>query len=480
MDFSRGLLCGLTNEFADFDTTCPKFDKDSNTSLKHTTKQAYISDNQVDLNPKITTHLLILILATLGFQFISQYFGQSIFRLGFENYSTFFMICVDLLTWYFIGHATKHIKTGVISGVIYIVLSLVSFHYFRLFNQSTFNLIPIIIPVSFFAFKTLPSLKKQAKFVFSMIVISKGLLLFQDYPLQALSDISGNFRQIFRELNSDFRSILVALLIIGSSSFTLLLPVLAHKWISESAKFRINSLSLHNVLSKGKMIVFVIVFYSAILLMSFSFLSGLFDIVRIMMQQNPTIISVLSQITLLLIQLGVFLFVCWLYRKVIVEFYLASEKSLSWNYFFAQVPVINIFFWIYNFIAFKPKSKYNRNAIAELLNRDNFGISTVLLFIMGCKLIWIATRPGVEALDIILIFTDLFLLLFYLKNKYGMYVLIVLEILMLICVYAAATVFMVELPESLMSIFVFASIARLIIIYPIFHGRHFTVEVPAN
>lgn len=479
MDFSKGLLCGLTDEFGDFETQCPQFNEDETSGLKHTTNQAYVNDLTIEINPSISKNLLILILIASGIEILPILLLNFNTQINFGTiYFDIFFLIPKFLIWIFIGYTLNKVREASISGLIFVSL-LFATKYFPSLHSNTFEVFPYIIPLAIFAIQTLEKRSQQIKFLVIGLIIQKGILLLNYPPYQILDNLFRFSNRFVQEFDQNVHLITGVLITISSVGLAGILLVFAHKWISNPYKIKINQLSLHNVLSYKKLSLFVIIYYSAILLLSLSFIAIIADLSTQIINQNFQIIEFISKIFELLFSLIVFSFICWQYRKVTIEYYLASEKKLSWNYFLAQIPIINLFIWEYNLLFFNPKTQHDRNAIARILNKDNFSLILILLFLICAKLIFVIKTPSVQAEDVILASIEIFVFLFYIYTKYGMYIIIAIEFMMLIGIFIATTI-QYEISENLLSFYAFYSIARLFIIYPIFHGNQFKVEIPGK
>jgi len=473
MDFTRGLLCGLTNEFADFDGDCKDFIKDRNSSLKHITNQAYVSKKENDLNPDITRPFFYFILFVITLEVIAVLATKFNFNIYYQytcGYTTKFLICL------YVCHFLNEMKNGAISGLLFIA-SIGLLSYFPSVNHWTFGVLAFAIPLAYFAYQTLENRKQQILFLLAGIVFQKGLLLIYDLPFRNLRKISRALGQIYREFDQTFNFIAGILLVIIITGLSALLLIYVHKWVSTDYKWQLNKLSMQNVLPNRKMGLFVIIYYSAILLLSYSFITTIGPISYYINSSEFELFPLISYFIALLCSFLFFLFLIWQYRKVTLEYYLANNRQLAWNYLLAQVPVLNIFVWLHNLSIFKPRNSNDRNSIAGILNNEKFGIKMLFVLVSAIRVLFVITSRDVQAVDVIVSFADVFIVLFYISNKLGLYFIIGLELLLLFYVFTVSTLDP-RIAESLISFSLFFNIARMIILYPLFHGREFTVEVP--
>ena len=87
------------------------------------------------------------------------------------------------------------------------------------------------------------------------------------------------------------------------------------------------------------------------------------------------------------------------------------------------------------------------------------------------------SNTRVEVWDIFALVISLILVLLYLNNQYGIYIAIGFETLFIILLIVLE-LYGFKTPKEAIGISIFFGIARLILIYPVFHGNAFTVALP--
>ncbi len=487
MDLGKGLLCGLTNQFADFEETCPDFVDDHSSSLIHDYREIRFNDRSDDIPPSINKYLTLLILfsVVLGvITFLLESYELELRYNFYFMYSSFFVR--EIAVWLFIGYTLNKVRAAFFSALIYISVHIV-FSFFPLISEYTFWLIPISAAVYFFASQTINNNQQNIKFLIGAIIIFKGISPLERSPFQLMLKLAGRSDDLLWDnqnlliFTGDILSSTVVMAIGG------ILVVLIHQWVSNNFDFNIKTLSLSHVLTNRKMGVFVGVFYSAILLLSYMLLFGFIYIAEdiVTTNRNPEeALSFANYIAFsinILMSIGLLFFICIYYRKITLEYYLGCNKKLSWNYFFAHVPIINLFVWWANLSSFKPLKTYQKDHIEGILTQSHFDLFLVLFSLLGIKYFIVIASPNVVPMDLLFGLIDVSILLFYTYNKYGMHFIITFELIAFVIIFFVSVYeSQVNFSDKLISYSVFFGVARMIIIYPIFHGREFTVSLPKS
>ncbi len=489
MDFSRGLLCGLTNEFADFEDSCSSFKEDSTSTLKHTSDQVYFEEGQAKTNTVFGKYLLFFVLGIIGLSLIFPVIVEKITdNITVNRYYSFFeFYTLSILAWLFIGLTTKNLKPSIIASAVY-AISLVLVDYFTS-SYYTFIIFSEIIPIAIssicFSWLVFSDKKNTVRFVLVAIVI---YLSMEPIHAPQLRFFSKEYRYLFRGI-IDFEELIysTASFLSYFVRFTLPFILLSLLYIEltkqKVVKFSINKVSLLNTFSNKNMALFVLVFYTSILLLAFLLMESILNLLMFTSSsalENGFDYTAGMYLSLKNISSFCFLvFLSWYFRKITVAYYLESNRPILWNYFFAMAPVINIFIWTFNLLNFKPTTTYNRHSIATLLNTKSVSLAALIIFFTLAKLFFPLFNSRFDSWDIILLIIDFILILFYLSNKYGLYVLFGLETLLVISlIFFQNSGY--DIPQNVISLSIFFSMMRLILVYPVFHGEEFKVGIPKH
>ncbi|WP_158526888.1 hypothetical protein [Putridiphycobacter roseus] len=485
MNFNRGLLCGLTDEFADFDNRCENFEEDKASVMTHTTNQVFFEDEPASaqiISGKLAG-LLILLIIVISFV-IPSILEQSTesFKIH-DAYHYFRFYALTFSTWLFIGLALKKLNFAMIAGGVHLVL-FTALIYSSPSNYLLREIAPILCSSACFSLLVFTDKKNAIKFTLIAIFIflSLGPLSYTQ-----LSIISREYRHVFKsifDIRDMFHQTISILAQISLYTIPFILLTLTYTKLvkSNTTKFSLNKISLLHVMSNKNMALFVFIFYTSILLLSFILLESIINTLQLLggasyINGNISNGFILFIVFKNILSFVFLLFLGWFYRNITLAFYLANNKAISWNYFFSMLPIINIILWIVNLSIFERSATYNRNNIAELLKSKSMTLVIIIIFITLLKCFIPLLDSRVDMWTVFAQIIDFALVVFYLNNKYGLYVVLGLEtLLILLLVLLEINGF--DIPRNAISAAVFFSIVRLILIYPVFHGNAFTVGLP--
>ena len=487
MNFSRGLLCGLTDEFADFEGSCESFEKDGPTITTHTTDQVFFEEEDTSTKPIHGKDLGIFILAIILLSFILPLLLEKITSSipVLDGYHYFRFYSLAFLSWFFIGKVTLQLKNAIIAGLVHLVVfGLLEF--LPLPNFILREITPIIISSTCFSLLVFTDKKKVVKFVLTAIII---FLSISPLYFPQLELLTRQFRAIFRN-HADrefFGQMIFVLSNISLYTLPFILLSLTYAELSKAnpSRFKLNNISLYQTLTNKSMALFVFIFYSSILLISFLLLENIKNLLgfatgSISFVDWETGISYVLFLSIKnILSFGLLICLSWYFRKITLSYYLANNQPISWGYFFAMMPIINIIIWIVNLSNFKRVATFDRNTIAELLNVKSLTLVTIIIFLSLAQamLPLLLSNTRVEVWDIFALVISLILVLLYLNNQYGIYIAIGFETLFIILLIVLE-LYGFKTPKEAIGISIFFGIARLILIYPVFHGNAFTVALP--
>ena len=171
MNFSRGLLCGLTDEFADFEGSCESFEKDGPTITTHTTDQVFFEEEDTSTKPIHGKDLGIFILAIILLSFILPLLLEKITSSipVLDGYHYFRFYSLAFLSWFFIGKVTLQLKNAIIAGSVHLT-TLAILHYFDL-GYVLRELGPPLLSSLCFSLLVFKDKKKILKFVLVAVFI---------------------------------------------------------------------------------------------------------------------------------------------------------------------------------------------------------------------------------------------------------------------------------------------------------------------
>ncbi len=505
MDLQKGLLCGLTNEFADFDDECPTFDKDMQEAEVRIKKVAGLEVEQVDETAKPywkKLGQLVLALLSVGFlQALFIYFSavnnwgiNTILYLLFETLET-------LPLWFFIGWELNKIKDGLIAGAIVIVVSYIKFDFIEI-NSVILGLIPQAAGLLYLGYSTFTDKKQLFKFagIGALIVLAYNAMFSFSFEsaLSVINDSVGG-RPLKRFLwDFNFLSFLINTNSGGFTyiSFHWLLNSIFYQAISfafitllfkrmlSKQKWSFYLVELNRRVSNGQMTLYVFIFYVSTFMLSF----GLFEKVltytmlagrgRNWSGKSLTAFNHLEQLIVIAGSLIILVFLVGLYRKILIEYYLDRYKAISWNFYFGQIPLIGIFVWMYNVATFKLPKGFNSEKIKlSALQDKGLPLLLILLTVLYMVGIW-----GVSRFDFgvfILFLISFILYYYYLYHESGIYAYTVVQLALLV-VLVLIQLFGGDIPGGVLSYSFFWSLASIFLVYPAFHLQAFKIKILKN
>ncbi len=510
MDMKKGLLCGLTQEYADFDTSCEQYEQE-HIVLKSGSKEvgqviettSKIPDNHWKRTAWFALAMVLIssLHAILFIQITVDNPGGSLSD-AIQQFSLFTLVemLVPSIIWVFIGWETNQLKHGTIALGINLT-TLIIRHYFE--SRSFFIMeLPFLFSAIYFGIATLSNVKKRVAFSLISVLLAIGIsgimgfntfgsdetfqafsrLLFDDY------DLSGGF--ITYELPKDISYFPVRLdrFIVNIFIYVLLFMLLSklHEILRKNQNWEPNTLQLGRRISSLKMALYVFIFYSGIGLLAIGLL-GIWNS-YLLLKENTSWIEYygtgydfqLYYLFWFLCTLGSLYVLVLVYRKLLLEYYLDHHKPITWNFYFGQAPVIGIFVWIYNLLTFGSLIKSNRAQVSELV-QPKAGVAGFVLFMsfLGLLLTMFAGQFEMQALIVGVI--SFVLILVYIFSSIGVYIFIAIYLLLFTSsVFYQLFGIGIDIPHGVITFSFFYTLAKLMILYPAFHITRFKIVIPEH
>jgi len=511
MDFQRGLLCGLTNEFANFERSCDTFEEDVKAKV-----EIEKNDKKVGLKIFKTTEpsqtywhkLGWLLLAIILISFINIHLDRRDFIdhiIGDTDWTetsnlTFYLghLLLPITFWVFIGWELNVLKNAVIACGIQIVLEAI-LHHTEPEISYFIHALPFLSGMIYFSFYSFVSQKLRLQFIGIGLIIHFGLLAIHHFVSFMNQDVlSGMLRAVnLRGLSRDIRHVFMYGVELEDSThyrsimqflytpFIIILKFLLlsflYRFLKQGKQWKLNVIHLQNKISSGQMALFLFTFYVSIFILSIGVFMSMYNYIDYYTHFESTgFEGQLYFVVRLLSGIVVLLFVSWLYRKILLEYYLGHHRPIASNFFFGQVPLIGIIFWIHNFIAFEMPKKISRQKVVGLVSVPDQGILILITITSALSLLFgiykSSTADAWLLADVIIGFT---IIMLYIYHKNGLYFFIGFELIMF-----AIIIFMglydIDLPEGSVSFFVFLNLSRVFIAYPVFHAKVFEIHVPED
>ena len=506
MDFSRGLLCGLTEEFADFEDNCEQFVADEDLKKNHEEKlnNILIQTN----NPhffyweKLGWFSLWSIIVFIISYFISVhdfhiYLESELKIYTTSNYSLFFQKALfPVILWFFIGWEVKKVKNGLASGIVYSLTFLSINQFFpELLNIYVYTIPTLLAGIVFVSFNC-TKLHKKWLFPLAAVCLHIGLISFSFIDVREINDTINFLLSVldFERESTEFLSLTIErenganTLSLNHLIFncfknttifmfsTFVLKTLKHRF-----KLNLRTISTLALLNPRLLPLIIFFLYSLIIIFSTSIVYVIYHINErlIGLSNRRILIDLKTSFIVLGCVILIWAIAIHLYRKITLEYYLKTNSSVSWMYYFSCVPVINIVFWIVALLALKLNKNVSKQQQLNWLNSSNNSF-TIFYFILlslyySLKFI-LGNSSGLLKFELIISFT---IILFYIFHKSGIHYLIMTK-LIVICLLIYASVIdynRMQIYESALY-WSFLQIALLYLYYPIFHLKEFKIEVP--
>lgn len=527
MDNARGLVCGLTNEYADFSLHCVDFVKDEKIIKKVEAKKDPIySFEYEDLSiqksivsySKMGWFLLVLL-----FGFGVNYYYRYILAFDFDNedlrsFSSIIAMVFPFLTFLFIGIEFKRVKIGLLACIVYLIGSYILENMFNTMFKNGyliyvfFTLASVIPPFLILSFRFFDDKKKQLWFVLKTTILYIGLncILYGYLNLAEFMEyfsgiFSGDFRSSsFEHLNlldlkitnndGGYRLFPMKFIfgIMLISFLTYFLFISMYNQTVRNQKWYDLNVNLGSFLAKWKVAIIVILGYLGILMLATgigSFIEDYTMMISYSANSNPetnlinywVYISFVIQIVASFFAL---LMLAYHYRKFVLEYFLNHGIKVSWQYYFGFVPFIGIFVWMVNILTFK-KTELPESKLSSIIKYSN--IVFISLFLAFTLLYFISSSFNVSGLvsSVLVVLAGITLILLFVFHKNGVYVNAFARLLLFaLLTYLFASEgndFGFRFSRNytkIISILLFVPIALQLLYHPIFHLRSYKVTLP--
>lgn len=508
MDFNRGLLCGLTNEFADFEESCPDFLEDNsalpNESISVANAQITIADSAHKPN-KYWNYLGYFFLAAIGISMIDA--GLYIWEIIADEISDYWYISGQGIfyfsLWTFIGWETGHLKNGLIAGGIFFIF------IFLIKIIPTPDLfiiyyIPILLSSLYYGYFSLRNTRQIWVFALACLLLVFGTYNTGNFNGAGLTEnIDSVMRNVFG-INTDFGIGFItwysdageygttysfdfffidifrnALLFLG---ITYVFNVLQNK-----QNFRFNLVELGRRTSQGRMTLYVLALYVGVSCLALGIMGRVVVFFTWVWKNDYGITYTLDDYIswLMTLLMGILILVAFtaLYRKILLEYYLERNQPISWNFYFGQIPIIGFFVWIYNLTSFTIPANLTREKLSHTTRKDN-SLKTFLMLLYGVYVVVIlgismniGGRMHPAPLAILLIGFMIYGL--YLFNEIGVYIVLGIQFLAFLIILAALFAGL-EFPMELIPSTLFWSMMLAFLVYPAFHLKTFKITLPGE
>jgi len=523
MDNAKGLVCGLTNEYADFALHCNEFVEDEKITRRVELKKDPVyafdyedlsSKNTIESYSKMGWFVLLLLLG-----FATNIYLKYLWILDIDNQDLSVIsikseLVFPFLTILFIGIELKRIKLGFLASIAYLAGVFIFENVLKTapFAFSLSSLLSVIPAFAILGFSFFNDIKKQLWFVLKSASFFVGILIliFGYLNLSEFLDyfngiFSGDFRSsTFEKLNildltitkgEGRYSVFPLKYLFGktlTSFLTYFCVISMYNQTIRNQKWQYLNLNLGNYLSKWKVALVVVVGYLGISMIASgigSFVENFFRILSYSaysnnesnLINNRVYVSFVLQIVLSFIAL---LVLVYHFRKFVLEYFLNHGVKVSWQYYFGFVPFVGIFVWIINLLTFK-KAELSEQKLSPIVKHSNIVFISLYLASTLLYLIFNSLNPSNLGNSVVVIMLGGFLVLIFVYHKHGVYVNVITRFVL----FALITTFFVSegfdfglrLSRNYVKIISFLMlipIALQLLYHPIFHLSSYKVSLP--
>ncbi len=388
-------------------------------------------------------------------------------------------ILETMVFWFLVGREISHLNTALNTGLIAVSVFLFNseLRHFGWFNADSVNYgIPYIlylIPLIFFSYKTMKSKRSIWMMIGLLLILLETSTVYFGIELSDLLDFFFDlfyFDYPYRFMNA------VDSVFSGGISIIISFLTLTHvfKMMEKYGKPRFNLIEVRETHSVGQITLLIFILYSGIFMMSTGINDNITSYSRIAMKDSGVYLVFIKLVFGVILPILNLLLLCWLYRKILVEFYLSHQKKIDWNYFLLQIPIVGIIVWMVNMGSFtKPKS-FSESKMNEMLADKSSGIA-ILLFIL--TLLNFGRPVEIELSLLFLInLVSVVILGVYILYKYGMAIIITFKIIAFIILLILSGTDFLRIPPNIIGETFFTSIALTYIYYPLFHLNELDIE----
>ena len=450
----------------------------------------------------IFTAIAIILLGVLE---VYSYAGTTEYLLAY--YSSIYISY--LLVWYFVGKELNHMKEGVIAGVLtstvcvvidFLSSGIVLFHFS--FIIASFS------GVLYFVLQIFKQNKTRSQFIWvagiGMVTLfhfihGRGIRDFWNSINESvqLPGVQGFLKdgillaRIDRGLGGLYPIQLDYLfgLFAGLVS-TFLVITFFGKLNNAKLHWKDVKIDLRTQRSKKDLLIFLPVFYLGITFLCFNvFSTGDFWLHIISGEytySNPNfggsqIGEVFRHLGFALdLMLSIFwiILLSWFYRKILTEYYLQNYWGMSWNYYLGQIPVIGLIVWLINFSSNRPSKIPTQEELKNKLSKGD-GLKGVLIALLAVFYLFTGSATHQPPVYFIVGIATIGFYALYLFARVGIFINIGLQLLLFL-MFIAGSIIGFKGVELFFTIGFFWSIAQYVFLYPAFHARHFTFDLPKS
>ncbi len=366
--------------------------------------------------------------------------------------------------WIYIGFATDKLKEGIIAGVMHFaVMSILGYFSRDLFILSS------LIGFATFAYQV--KFNNQKIIVLSLlgtIIYIGSSSLYLSYEMFKPVDRLMNIRDFL--YGSSFTNLRYLFQVIQYLIPLLFIPFLYSILKNRNLKF--NELDLRKLIGVGEATLYFYVFYVAILVSAYNITDLLINHIQYF---SKTLFSDVVFIVRIAFTFFFVYLLIWFYRKVLLEFFLIRQKAISWHWYFLQIPIIRSIIWlIINTTDYKGMDASKSSF--RIKHSQNTEILTLMVVALLLSLLGSITMLG--GMAILSFLVSIVLLFLFAFNKYGLIIMVSLQIALFFILGYMSEHNMIQLPRNVIGRGYFVSLVFSFIQYPLFHLKEFKVLRP--
>jgi len=411
--------------------------------------------------------IIVAIIITFVIHTVSRNLWRGYNSQGIEdmNFIIDLIWSLDIIVvWSFIGFTTNSFKQGLLAGFLHYVLQLISayfeiptyilnpllsfgfFAYLVKFNQSQIIKLSIVGTIVYLGSFTL-----RNEFVFWDFI--REFIRFDIDTINFLNNEVGN----------------TGVLVLSYLVFFILIQICFNR-IKDKNGLKLLELNLDLVPSTSTATLYFYLFYIALISYSYNIVSSL---VHFMEFEGKSSFFIVTSGLMLLAKLFFIYLLIWFYRKVVVEFLLKKNRTISWNYYFLHTPIIRTIIWLVTCFTQKSETiKPNKSYQVSTTQNDGILAFMIVLFLLSSIS---KISSGHTNYGLISVLISLASLLLFILYKYGVYIIAAVQLaffFLLIYLEGNGTI---TIPSGPMNHWFIILLAFYFIQYPLFHLKEFKI-----
>lgn len=422
-------------------------------------------------------YFLFFILNSVQSNVFSNFLSIELFHILYYSFPILFL-GLDLKNW----------KTALAGFIIFLVVWSICV-YIPIFKEwiAVLRYLPAIF--GFFVLAYFSDLSIKRKWIFTLT----ASLLFWGVG-GTISSVFNHFdRTIVGNLIEDLVRNSELTQIPNNLDFIFELPLIyifglcLFQFISEFKSFKeLNSINVDNQsLSKSKSIAIFFYGHFGTLLVSIGIFYSIFQmfVLKERFEKYSTFFE-LDVLFMLFKGLFSLLIILFFFRNFLLEFYLNHLKSISWNFFFLNVPFLGFMIWIINILSWD-KLKFSEKShqkLYEIQNQDRVTLKFVFIALIFLYLLlrgMVLLREG-SMVELGLLSASFLFLVVYVYYRYGLHILLIINTLgFLVFLLIELRPELFEIENNRGNPNYFYSFTYFFLIYPIFFLNHFKIIAPS-